>query len=243
MIRTLTQRIGAGCVTVIDNHGRLCSRLCTPCARKVCPVRRSHVAPATAGAHRKMADFRDATRPTEVGVEADITHSSRRFSPSAGKMAIAADGICYMISNSAVTSAGSRISSDFSQPGAAPRGRARTVRRRLRSYPINRLAMLSDAGSGDWPCDLAGGRSCPLHEAAKHADDQTCDRWKSRRGAPQSTHAAAQQYSSPHKVRKSRADELHVGRARAAASPNDHVSSRGDRSAGARQNAAAKMTS
>jgi len=52
----------------------------------------------------------------------------------------------YTISNSAVTSAVSRISSDFSQPGAAPRGRARTVRRRLLSYPINRLAMLSRCG-------------------------------------------------------------------------------------------------
>ncbi len=29
------------------------------------------------------------------------------------------------------------------QVGAAPRGRSKTVRRRLRSYPINRLAMLS----------------------------------------------------------------------------------------------------
>ncbi|ACP22332.1 hypothetical protein NGR_b08760 (plasmid) [Sinorhizobium fredii NGR234] len=68
------------------------------------------------------------------------------FSPSAGKMAIAVDGICFTISNSAATRAAFRISSGFSQPGAAPRGRSRTVRRRLLSYPINRLAMLSRYG-------------------------------------------------------------------------------------------------
>ena len=67
----------------------------------------------------------------------------RRSSPRAGQMAIAADGIFSTISDSAATRAVSRISSGFSQAGAAPRGRSKTVRRRLRSYPINRLAMLS----------------------------------------------------------------------------------------------------
>nr|WP_234839347.1 ISL3 family transposase [Sinorhizobium medicae] len=30
-----------------------------------------------------------------------------------------------------------------------------------------------DTRSGDRPCDLTGGRSCPLHQAAKHADDHS----------------------------------------------------------------------
>ncbi|WEX91772.1 hypothetical protein PZN02_006090 (plasmid) [Sinorhizobium garamanticum] len=30
-----------------------------------------------------------------------------------------------------------------------------------------------DKGSGDRPCDLAGGRGCPLHQTAGHADDQS----------------------------------------------------------------------
>jgi transposase len=56
---------------------------------------------------------------------------------------IAAGDICSMISNSAATQAVSRISSDCSQAGAAPRGQAGTVRRRLRSYAINQTTMLS----------------------------------------------------------------------------------------------------
>lgn len=51
-----------------------------------------------------------------------------------GETAIAADDSCSTISNSAATRAASRVWSGFSQAGAAPRGRARTVRRLLQSY-------------------------------------------------------------------------------------------------------------
>jgi transposase len=52
------------------------------------------------------------------------------------KMAIAAADTCSTISNSGATRAASRISSDCSQAGVSPRGQARTMLRRLRSYAL-----------------------------------------------------------------------------------------------------------
>ncbi|WP_420093040.1 transposase [Sinorhizobium fredii] len=67
-------------------------------------------------------------------------------------MATAAGGICSTISHSAATRAVSRISSGFSQAGAAPRSRSGTVRRRCSDHTRSTgPRCCPDPRSGDRP--------------------------------------------------------------------------------------------
>ncbi|WP_425336225.1 hypothetical protein [Sinorhizobium numidicum] len=106
----------------------------------------SEIARRTGYGRRSIAKWLTFEAPPDRQKAALKRHrpcTSRRFSPRAGKMASAADGICSTISNSAATRAVSRISSGFSQAGAVRRDRPRTALRRLRLSRINQAALLS----------------------------------------------------------------------------------------------------
>lgn len=62
-------RYGAGCHTLIDNHSRWCSIPCTPCTRRVCPVRRRR---------NSQGSARDCHRPKKTSVALAVIAESLR---------------------------------------------------------------------------------------------------------------------------------------------------------------------